>query len=83
MVREGANTIWSEEVSVDPYEPKDHQAFVETTIATICIGESHFSELSYFDGRSWPYWYTNVKIVTPPYYVTEFSHYEFYAGGGG
>jgi hypothetical protein len=49
----------------------------------IYISGSHFSETSHFDGRSWPYWYTHAKIVTPPYYMTEFSHYEFYAGGGG
>jgi len=83
MIQEGVNTIWSGGVSVYPYDPRDHQAFVETTTATVCISGSHFSEISYFDGRSRPYWYTHVKMVTPPYYVTEFSHYEFYAGGGG
>ena len=83
VIQEGVNTIWSGEVSVNPYEPKDHQAFVETTTATIWITGSHFNKISYFDGRSWPYWYTHVKIVTLPYYVVEVSHYEFYAGGGG
>ncbi|MEM2849339.1 MAG: hypothetical protein QXI36_03580 [Candidatus Bathyarchaeia archaeon] len=83
VIREGANTIWSGEVSVNPYEPKDHRAFVETTTTAICITGSHFSELRYFDGRSWPYWYTHVKIADLPYYVVEVSHHEFYANGGG
>ncbi|MBS7648745.1 hypothetical protein KEJ17_03770, partial [Candidatus Bathyarchaeota archaeon] len=82
-IREGANTIWSGEVSVNPYEPKDHQAFVETSTNTICISGSHFSELRYFDGSSWPYWYMHVKKQTSPYYVVEISHHEFYAYGGG
>lgn len=70
------------EYHVNPYEPRDHQAFVETTTTQIEIDGSHFKALYVFTGR-WPYWDTHVKWDDNPYTVTEVSDHEFYADGGG
>jgi len=58
---------------VEPYEPKDHQAFVETTTTSIAIGDSHFEHISYYDGRTWSYWYIHVEREDYPYEVQEVS----------
>ena len=80
---ETSNTIFSLEVSANPYTPIDLQAFVETTTGSINIDGTHFSYLSYFDGRSWPLWDRHVPRADSPYWLDEISHYEFRAGGGG
>jgi len=82
-IREGAQELYSGEVRVKPYEPEDLQAFVETTTTKICIDGSHFSDICYFDGRSWPYWDKHLPRADSPYYLYEVSHHEFDAHGGG
>jgi len=85
-IREGSQIKYQQRVWVDPYIPRDLQAFVEVTGTTkICITGSHFSSLKCFAGWFWPYWDRHVKWSTPggPYWVDDKGHYEFYAYGGG
>jgi len=68
----------------DPPIPVDEQACAETSNTVINIDGTHFNELRVFDPQNyWLRWITHVKKQDPPYIVTEISHYEFYANGGG
>lgn len=81
---EGAGTKIEGYISVYPYDPRDLQAFVETTTSQIRITCSYFLNLSLtYDGVGWAYWGEHVPEVDPPYTLTEISHHEFMASGGG
>jgi len=80
---ENVNTIFSQEVSANPYAPVDLQCFAETSISSINIDNTHFNYLSYYNGRSWPLWDRHVARADSPYWLQQISHYEFQAGGGG
>lgn len=75
------NLYW--EFVVEPWASQALEAFVETTTTKICINGSHFKSLSYFDGRSWPYWQNTVFQADFPYEVEVISKHEFKAKGGG
>jgi len=74
---------------VFPYNPKDLQAFVETTSSRIKIDGSHFRDLSRYLGRSWLYWDRHVAYWVTPYSVQPIVrrdcgiNCEFRAYGGG
>jgi len=70
---------------VTPYIPIDEQAFVEVYgTSQIRITGSHFRNLRFFDAQLyWYYWDRHVARADSPYTITEVSHHEFYANGGG
>ncbi|MEM2940745.1 MAG: hypothetical protein QW304_04225 [Thermoproteota archaeon] len=76
-------TLYSARISTNPYRPLDFQAMAEMSTSSIRIDNTHFSELSYYDGRSWPHWWRHACKKDFPYNVQETSNYEFYASGGG
>ncbi|KKN29939.1 hypothetical protein LCGC14_0838930 [marine sediment metagenome] len=73
-------------VDVVYYIPVDLQAFVETESTQTNIDGSHLSNLRGWDryNEQWFLWYQHTPFTTPgsPYYLTEESHWEFYAYGG-
>ncbi|MCD6095233.1 MAG: hypothetical protein J7J99_01550 [Thermoprotei archaeon] len=77
--------VYRTDVETYPYESHDLQAMSEMTSTTICINGTHFWDLSYWDGRSWPYWNRHVPedSLVDPYHLVEVSDHEFYAYGGG
>lgn len=75
---------WSYYLGVlNPNSARDYQAFSETTNTAINIDGTHFMNLCYKLGNDWQFWDRHVKRQDSPYWVSEVSHYEFYAGGGG
>jgi len=76
------NTLYTTDVSANPYAPRDLQAFAETSDQHIRLDGTHFTYISYYDGRSWPLWNRHVPRQDWPYTLTQVSHYEFYASGG-
>lgn len=81
-IREGSQTLHSGTYWLDPYEPCDLQAKIESQDARIHIDGSHFSGLRYPSGGSWLLWDRHFGKADPPYKIDEVSHYEFYASGG-
>lgn len=80
IIDPGVNPTLEKELYVDPYSPKDLQAFIEITDPSISVPNSHFYNLCYFEGRSWPLWDRHNPLVdSPPFYLDGVSHHEFYA----
>lgn len=77
------NTLYTTDVSANPYSPKDLQAAAETSDSHIRLDGTHFKYISYYYGRSWPLWNMHVNFTTGPYRLTQVSNSEFYASGGG
>ena len=77
--------VYRTDIKTYPYESHDLQAMSEMTSTTICINGTHFWDLSYWDGRSCPYWDRHVPedSLVDPYHLVEVSDHEFYAYGGG
>lgn len=82
-VWEWSNLIWQGETITSPSGYVDLQAFVETSLTSINIDGSHFTNLKYYTGSNWYLWDSYTPYSTPPYYVQQVHAYEFYAGGGG
>jgi len=75
---------WSYYLGVlNPNSARDYQAFSETTVFTINIDGTHFMNICYKLGSDWQLWDRHVVRQDYPYWVSEVSNYEFYAGGGG
>ncbi|GBC71960.1 hypothetical protein HRbin02_01749 [Candidatus Calditenuaceae archaeon HR02] len=80
---------YQKECDVDPYAPKDLQAFVETASNSIIIDGTHFKDLSWYSGRSWPLWNRHVSRADSPYSLIPIirsdcgDNCEFRAYGGG
>lgn len=67
-----------------PSVPRDEQAFSESQIEPIRIDGTHFMNLRVYDPANyWYLWQTHIPKKDSPYTLTEVSHYEFYASGGG
>ena len=81
----GVDSIWTHDFgTLTPNNAVDYQAFSEMTENTIEIDGTHFRGLSLkYTRYDWILWDRHVKRADPPYGVTEISHYEFYASGGG
>jgi len=82
-IREGQNFIFGGDIATVPSTHIDLQAFVETTVTSIPIDGSHFTNLKYFNDPNWYLWSGHSPYDTGPYSVQQISHYEFYANGGG
>lgn len=78
-IHEGITQLYSGYYYVNPYLPRDHQAFVETSSSDIDIGTVHFSDLKYRSSRYTRYWYTHEPLEISPYDLDEISDHEFKA----
>jgi hypothetical protein len=81
----GTIIIYSGVMYLDPDNPCDLRAFVETSHTGIIISGSHFSQLRYRQtSTNWPLWNKHIRYATGGYWLDYNDlHYEFYAYGGG
>ena len=80
-VCEGQTTIWFGDTFTNPSSRIDLSAFVETTVTSIDIDGSHFTNLKYYNDPNWYLWsyHTTYNDDDPPYWTESISHHEFYA----
>jgi hypothetical protein len=82
-IYEWQNLIWGGDTFTSPAGYLQLQALVETSVTSINIDGSHFTNLKYYDGSNWYLWSSYIPYYTRPYYVQPVHPYEFYASGGG
>jgi len=82
-IRQGGELLYDVMFYTTSLSSYELQAFSETTSTDIVIDGTHFSDLAYYTGRDFSYWYTHTAYVDSPYWMEEISDYEFMAWGGG
>jgi len=82
-IHEGGTQLYWGDLIMKYYEPIDLQVMSETTISSISIWTSHFSNIKYRnDSLEWSLWDRHVPAADPPYVLQQISHHEFYAWRG-
>lgn len=81
--------VWTTNVGQNYYRAVDEGSKAETASdvgdpGRICLTGTHFWELKFYDPLYYYfYWEIHYPVRDPPYSLTEVTHHEFYASGGG